>query len=199
MLDSPIHYYTHGGEEIRVAAGDYTGVQARGGITQVVYISKTLTTRGGYTATNWTTPDPDANLTTLDAQGLGRVIYIPNTLTVTLEGLQIVNGASASGDDGGGVYAREAVVTMTNNLLRDNTTNRLGGGANLYECTAYVADNTFQNNTAPDSGGDLQAMRSKLTLTHNTFLNNTANELGGGIHLVRVRVPMRTSVLDMSQ
>jgi len=55
------------GDVIKVAAGDYTGVQAQDGVTQVVYISKAVTIRGGYTTTNWTTPDPETNLTTLDA------------------------------------------------------------------------------------------------------------------------------------
>jgi hypothetical protein len=46
------------GDEIRVATGIYTGVQARSGVTQVVYIDKTVTVRGGYTTTDWTTPYP---------------------------------------------------------------------------------------------------------------------------------------------
>jgi hypothetical protein len=74
------------GDEIRVAGGTYTGVSARpapagylfpppgGVITQVVYISKTVTIRGGYTTTNWTASDPQANPTTIDAQGEGRGI-----------------------------------------------------------------------------------------------------------------------------
>jgi len=49
------------GDEIRVAAGTYTDIHYRGGITQVVYISKTVTVRGGYTTSNWDAPDPDAN------------------------------------------------------------------------------------------------------------------------------------------
>jgi hypothetical protein len=40
------------GDEIRVAAGIYTGISARADVTQVVYISKTVTVRGGYTTTN---------------------------------------------------------------------------------------------------------------------------------------------------
>lgn len=55
------------GDEIRVAAGAYIGVTARGGITQTVYISKTVTVRGDYTTANWTPPDPLACLTILDA------------------------------------------------------------------------------------------------------------------------------------
>ncbi len=35
----------------------------------VGYISKTVIVRGGYITTDWTTPDPIANPTILDAQG----------------------------------------------------------------------------------------------------------------------------------
>ena len=67
------------GDVIKVAAGTYTGLSVRprddytttGVVTQVVYISKTVTIRGGYTTTNWTAPDPEVNPTTLDAQRKG--------------------------------------------------------------------------------------------------------------------------------
>ena len=57
------------GDVIKVATGVYTDVSTRQGVTQTVYVSKTVTVRGGYTTTNWTVSDPDANPTTLDAQG----------------------------------------------------------------------------------------------------------------------------------
>jgi hypothetical protein len=67
-------------------------VTSTGVVTQVVYISKTITLRGGYTTTNWTTSDPEANPTTLDAQGQGRVFYITGDISPTIEGLRIVAG-----------------------------------------------------------------------------------------------------------
>lgn len=88
------------GDEIRVAAGAYTGVSVRSGATQTLYIDKSVTIRGGYTTANWSTPDPTANPTTLDAQGQGRVIYAVGEITVTLEGLRITGG-DAQGLGGG--------------------------------------------------------------------------------------------------
>ena len=76
---------------IKVAAGTYTGVSARMGVAQVVYISKSVTLQGGYT-TNWTTPDPEANPTTLDAQGLGRVLYVIGGKGSMIDGLHITGG-----------------------------------------------------------------------------------------------------------
>jgi pectin methylesterase-like acyl-CoA thioesterase len=82
------------GDVIKVAAGTYTGVTARprnditttGIVTQLVYVSKTITIQGGYTTTNWTTLDPVVNPTTLDAQGQGRVLYITGDISPTIEG-----------------------------------------------------------------------------------------------------------------
>ncbi len=91
------------GDEVHVAAGLYTDIYTRNVsgdvVTQTIFIAKSLSIQGGYTTSNWITPDPIANPTILDAQGLGRVIYISREVTVTLDGLHIVNGA---GDRGGG-------------------------------------------------------------------------------------------------
>ena len=44
---------------IKVASGVYTDTHLKEGLTQIVYLSKTLSIQGGYTTTNWTTPDPE--------------------------------------------------------------------------------------------------------------------------------------------
>lgn len=66
------------GDIIQVAAGVYTDLHPRPApagytgatiITQVVYLTKTVTIQGGYTTSFTEPPDPEANPTTLDAQG----------------------------------------------------------------------------------------------------------------------------------
>jgi pectin methylesterase-like acyl-CoA thioesterase len=75
------------GDVIKVAAGTYSGVQGRPApagysyssvVTQVVYVSKTVAIQGGYTtATGFADPpDPVNNPTTVDAQTLGRALFI---------------------------------------------------------------------------------------------------------------------------
>ncbi|MCP4537877.1 MAG: hypothetical protein GY832_12100, partial [Chloroflexi bacterium] len=82
------------GDEIHVAVGLYTSVSARYGVTQVVYIEETITIRGGYTTTNWSMPDPDANPTVLSALGQGRVVYVTGNITPTLAGLRLTGGSA---------------------------------------------------------------------------------------------------------
>ena len=123
------------GNEIRVAAGTYTDVSARprndtlttGVVTQVVYISKTVTIRGGYTTTNWIVPNPDGQPSTLDAGGQGRALYITGNINPAIQGLRITGGdATGLGggaydeDAGGGIYVFNAPTTINDNVVFTN-------------------------------------------------------------------------------
>jgi hypothetical protein len=186
------------GDEIRVAAGTYTDVHMRprdditttSVVTQVVYISKTLTVRGGYTTTNWNDYNPEGNPTTLDAQRQGRVLYITGDISPTVEGLRITGGDATglggasdptgqSFDAGGGMYVISATATIHNCWVIDNST-FAGGGLFLYSSGAMVSANTVTSNTATFIGGGLCSLDSDATLNGNTFATNTAGGLGGG-------------------
>jgi hypothetical protein len=203
---------------IKVAAGTYTGVLGRpvpagypapppgGVITQVVYISKTVTLRGGFTTTDWTTFDPDANLTTLDAQGQGRVLCIVGDVSATVEGLRIIHGSAVGqgGADwrsihgaGGGVYVSSATVTLAHNEVLSNTTRPAdprvpgGPGAGLYfygSKQSTLAVNRIGYNRAsewPDPGGGGPGGAARfydsphLTLAGNVIHDNVASWSGG--------------------
>jgi parallel beta-helix repeat protein len=176
------------GDEILVASGIYTGVQsARAGVTQVVYISKTITIHGGYTTTNWTTPYPITQPTTLDAQGQGRVLYITGDISPTIEGLRITGGnaiglGGALGyDAGGGVYVISATATVSNNRVFSNTAEYGGGLFQVYG-DATLSGNIVFSNTATQYGGGLCLGYSSATLSGNTVFSNTAVS-GGGLGL----------------
>ncbi len=112
------------GDEVRIAAGTYTQVSGRPAppgyagpsvITQCVYLTKTLTLRGGYTSQasvdegqeEWNVSDPAANPTILDAQEQGRVLFIGGEISPTIEGLRTTGGNASDlggfgGDNAGG-------------------------------------------------------------------------------------------------
>jgi hypothetical protein len=176
------------GDEIRVAAGTYTGVSARNGVTQVVYISKTVAIRGGYTTADWTTSAPVANPTTLDALGRGRVLYITGDISPTIEGLRItggnaagLGGTSLGLDAGGAVYIATATATVSNNHVFSNVAS-YGGGLYLHYSDAMLNGNIVTANTA-DFGGGLDLYNSAAMLSGNTVSSNTANANGGGLYL----------------
>jgi hypothetical protein len=190
---------------IKVAAGIYTGVNSYGGLAQVVYLSKTLTMRGGYTTTNWITADPVANPTTLDAEGQGRVLYITGPISPTIEGLRMTGGdANGRGggdggtDGGGGVFVTEAAPTIRDCVVYGNTASSGGGGRGgglyLRLSAATVSDSTIAGNTASTAdsgrGGGLFLDNSdEATLSDNLVEGNIASTAwtgnGGGLYLLQ--------------
>ena len=181
------------GNEIRVAAGTYTGINNLGGLAQMVYITKSLTIRGGYTTSNWTTPNPDVNATELQAQTLGRVIYITEATTiVSLNGLHLTYGASnglgghsptifENYDAGGGLYAYQSSVTLDHCWLTDNTSPGYGGGIYIREGTLNITATIITENEAGYGGGVyLYKSQSQIGSTSEFSLNRvTAGNPGG--------------------
>jgi hypothetical protein len=187
-------------QEIKVAQGVYTGVQARsapvgypnppasGLITQVVYISRTVTVRGGYTTTNWTTPDPVAQPTTLDASRLGRALVVAGDISPTIEGLGLTGGnavrlGGAHGDDGGGVYVISAMATLSACRVFSIAADYAGGGLALWYSRVTLISNSVTSNTAANAGGGLSLYYSPATLSANSVTSNTAGGVGGGLLL----------------
>jgi hypothetical protein len=163
-----------GGDVIKVAAGTYTGTKA------LLNIDKTITIQGGYTTADWTTPDPQANPTTLDAQGLDRVINV-TAGQPTIEGLRITGGDAGS-FGGGGVSAVNASITLRNNRVFGNTALQGGGVYLRASDDATLSGNAIVSNTA-GYGGGLFLNRASATMSDNTISANTAITRGGGLLL----------------
>ncbi len=193
----------HEGDVVKVAAGTYTGVSVRprrdytttGVVTQVVYLDKSITIRGGYTVTNWTTPDPGANPTTLDAQGLGRTIYIPGRASPIIQGLRVTGGDATgqggftdpgngnTGDAGGGVYVFTATAILRNNQVFGNTAGR-GGGVFIASAAVTFTENAVFSNTAEYKGGGVYLLGGDdALLDRNAIFSNAADKRGGGVFL----------------
>ena len=194
---------SNSGDEIRVATGVYTGVQVRSAVTQVVYINKSVTIRGGYTTTNWTTSYPITQPTVLDAQRQGRVVYISGNVTPTLDGLVVTHGnatgqfANCESDAdgcGGGIFVYDAHPIIVNNVITNNVaavttsgyprTTGYGGGLFMNGATrAVISGNVIISNTAGTAlcgaGGGIYLFKSGNTnagmqVLSNQVLSNTA-------------------------
>jgi hypothetical protein len=185
------------GDIIKVAAGTYTDVNNQGGLAQVIYVNKTITIQGGYTTDDWDTPDPEANPTTLDAQGQGRVIYLTGAISPTLEGLRITGGDAdglgggqwGEDDAGGGAYIVNATATLNNCWVFNNTA-QSGGGLYLEDSAATLSGNSITANTAVSTpggsygdGGALFLYYSPATLKGNLITANIADFSGSGLYL----------------
>jgi len=205
------------GDEVRIASGIYSDIFIRNRlstvVTQVVYISKSLTIRGGYTTTNWESADFSTNLTILDGQDAGRVVNIETPagttpISVTLEGLRLVNGNAAgqtspSGPEGGGgIHGFGVTATLRNNYLAHNYGSQVGGAILLVGDGPFMlVNNTVITNSLEAVGNNAigggialaiyPGSDECVTLTGNVIRGNTAkaNEpgreaKGGGIYIL---------------
>ena len=186
------------GEEVLVASGTYTGVNYRGAVTQTLYISKSVTVRGGYTTTNWDDADPEANPTTLDAQGQGRVVYVTGSAPRLWRGCALPGGMPlAWAALAAGCMSIPLQSTISHCVIISNTANRISGGdgGGLYLNTSHnvkLTGSTVQSNTASLSstgfGGGLYLWKSNnLTVSGNVIRDNVASitmsGYGGGFWL----------------
>ena len=163
------------GDEIRIASGIYTDAVNRAGQWQIAHITRSVALRGGFTTTNWFTPDLSLNPVTLDAGASGRVIYVGAGLTVTLEGLRARGGAVTG--NGGGIYTASP-LTLTQVSVLSNTASGYGGG--LYAQNGIMLSGTaLSANTAVTGGGGAYVL-GDLFAAGSQFINNTAQKSSGG-------------------
>ncbi len=186
------------GDIIKVAQGTYTGVHHVASLdtttftaTQVVAITESVTIQGGYTTSNWSTPDPTTHFTTLDAEGQGRVLLITGEVTPTIEGVRLTGGdatglgGSPWGDGGGGVYVVTATATLRNVTVFSNTA-PYGGGLYLAHSDTRLLDSAINSNggISANGGGVYLYYCDGARLAGNSFAENWVGANGGGLFLL---------------
>ena len=176
------------GDIIKVASGTYSEVNNYGGLKQIVYIEKSVTIKGGYFSDFSEPPDPQSNVTEIDAKGEGRAFYITGNISPTIEGFYITGGNASGlggsewGDAGGGVYISKATATIRNNNIFNNIAS-VGGGIYLDHSNSTINNNVIFNNTANQDGGGLLIYYGNPTIADNTINENYAKFNGGGLDL----------------
>jgi hypothetical protein len=192
-------------DTIKVAAGTYDDLNVRprdditttGQVSQVVYLTKSVFLQGGYSSMDWSTPNPQANPTTLDAQGQGRVIYIAGDINPSIQGFTVTGGDAAGlGGDriegtmsvGGGIYIWKSLARLENNIIQDNSAESGGGifvdgpdWGSPDDPGAIIMGNDIISNTATAWGGGIHISASAASVVRNVIRDNTA-DFGGGVH-----------------
>lgn len=168
------------GDEIRVAAGTYTDVNTASGVTQTVYLNKSVVLRGGFTTTDWTEPDPDVNLSIIDPAGQGRGIYIGGAISPTVEGFVIRNGRAPGDANGGGIYNAAGNPILRRNTIHANSTGS-GSGGGIYDGgSALIEYNEVYSNSA-GFGAGIFALAGTADIRFNAIYSNAATTNGGGL------------------
>jgi hypothetical protein len=180
------------GDEIRIAEGSYSQVSTGNDITAVVRIvNKKITLKGGYATSDWTTSNPEAHPTVIDAndQGIGMFINYQADIgigDIIVEGMSITSGnATTSGagtDSGGGIlvdHTTHVQVTLRNcKIYQNSAENGSGGGVwstrsdNLQLVDSEITDN--------DGSGLVVTYGDNTVIANNAVRDNN----GDGISLV---------------
>ena len=155
------------------------------------------TTQGELPIYNSVSINPGGVNTTIDANGVGRVIKIGQYSTVTLDQLTITGGnISGPGAHGGGIFtANSSPVTITNSIISGNTTTSEGGG--IYAAIfspVTLTNSTVSGNTSAQGGGGISGS-SNITLTNSTVSGNSAH-LGGGFDILDSSVTLTNSTVS---
>jgi CSLREA domain-containing protein len=116
-----------------------------------------------------------ADVTIIDGGAIDRVFHITQTVSVTISGITIQNGAAVNG---GGIANDGGVLTVISGTIRSNQASGSGGG--IYNDGALVMQNsTVMSNTAVSTGGGIHHFTGTMTLTNSTISGNVA-DIGGG-------------------
>lgn len=183
------------GDTLRIA-GTCAGVQGTGGLTQTVYISKSLTLKGGYNQDDWAAgQQPGVYTTTLDAERGGRVAVVIGDIDVTLDGLVVTGGggvlatALPVNDHGAGIWTN-SVLTLTRSSVISNLITEGNGndGAGIYSLNGplYIADSLIADNENQDDDGGGMYLTGGATIVRSTLQNNRTHDTsntGGGVYL----------------
>jgi uncharacterized repeat protein (TIGR01451 family)/CSLREA domain-containing protein len=183
------------GDTVKVA-GTCRGVQALGAGTQTLYITKSLTIRGGYSFGDWDSANPPATPTILDAQNRGRVVYVESGLTVTLQDLNLVNGFDSAA--GGGVYNAGSNLTLDHSTVSASLTNGRGGGIYHQAGTLALDSSTVYANVAAELGGGIYS-QAPATVVNSTFSSNMGQMGGGGVYNNGASLTLRNSTFNQNQ
>jgi len=158
------------GDTIKVAGGSYQ--------ENVLIYWDDVALEGGY-ASDFSTRDNDAFPTVIDGGNSGTTLSIIAGIIASIDGFVIQNGH----DDtfGGGVYCRSATVSLTNNIIVNNSAGS-GGGIYSEECKVTISANVISTNQATDYGGaiSLNLDPGGSSISGNTIANNEAR-YGAGI------------------
>ena len=183
-----------GGERIFVS-GYCRGVHpitisSMGTISQSLHLTKSVTIQGGWDSTfNNVNPNSPA---TLDAEGLGRTVFISSTVAPVIENMAFINGDAAglggfgSQDAGGGIYNYSSDAALISVIVRDAQAEVGGGVFNLSGSPVFTISSNFPNpgqimsNTAVISGGGFYNHSGNPRLGGQEIAHNNVSNLNGG-------------------
>lgn len=147
----------------------------------------------------------------VDAQGVGRVLFVNGDHIVNLRSLELANGNPTVGDSGargGALWVREAHVQMSDSVVRDSRAN-FGGGiyvdgdgrltltaSALRDNIAGTPDDGISGGGVTQRGGGLFNLEGVVTISNSAVFDNLAVRGGGLSNFGGTLRVENTSVID---
>lgn len=156
------------GDTLRVRAGVFL---------EKLRIRKPLAIRGGYN-TAFTTPSGIATITNISAAG--RVIQIISAERVFLERLRGEGGSLSL--NGGAVYVFSCTAILEWCELRTSRANR-GGGLYADDAVVVLSNTPVRDNVAIQQGGGIRGWASRVHLDYGCRVSDNTAAVGGGVAL----------------
>ncbi len=161
------------GDTIQVAAGTYR--------ENLVWEDKDLLIVGAGAKFCVVNGDTDSNGT-----GNGSCLRIARVnAPSSISGFRFEDGLAhglGQAERGGGIYCSETTVTISNNVIAENTADFDGGGIYCYGASPTIVGNRIADNAAGHSGAGIALSDgSAPTIQVNDITGNDANNWGGGL------------------
>ncbi len=114
------------------------------------------------------------------ANGYGCVVEAEAGSSVSFSNCEISGGRGSY--NGGGIYAREAAITIENSAISGNTALNCGGGIYAERGSITIANSVISGNKAASvqsDGGGFFALESATTISNSAISGNSAHSGGG--------------------
>ena len=117
----------------------------------------------------------------IDANGKGRILYVKNGATVSMQNIELTNGSSASGS--GVTVVSGGSFTMESGSIKSCTTS--GGGGGIYsEGSLTIQGGTISGNSSNNNaGGGVIALGGSVNITGGSIKGNTSATGGNNIYI----------------
>lgn len=144
-----------------------------------LHVDKNVILRGGWRE-DFSVQD---EITVLDAEGNGRVVYFSPNITATLDNFHIIRGTA---DNGAGICIdQNASPQILNNHIISNTATANGGGIYSFNSTATIdkGNRIYENNATNGAGIAIFAgsPTTIATIQNNFIYHNNASSNGGAV------------------
>ena len=150
-----------------------------GGGTVTFTCSGTINLASTITISANTTIDGSGRAVTISGNYAVRVFHVNSGISLTLKGLNIINGRAKNWSGGGGIRNHGTLNVYNSTFTGDQSDDWGGAISNESDGTLNVSQTTFSGNTGNGNGGAIENFGT-ATVSNSTFYNSYST-MGGAI------------------